>query len=289
MMTNELATLQNNPVAINKAFGFSGRPKPAIPVLRVNGADDEEGTKAPKGSFVLDDGDRILHAKSITIRSFLKAYQYRIFDQDDKTKNDMSIIANSFDTEFRSVSGRIACGRISKKAYTALGDRATTQQQYFQKKTKCKLLVFGLVSGEFTDLDTKHTIKVEDALFVWVVAQSGYNTIDPCIKGIEKERRPVPLTPIKLTLKKEKYGDNTYFVPIPDVQTNTVPLMPDRDQAYLGQIQTFVTTNNDHVNKKYAEVHSGKVQTENFKNVGEIIEGKSTTPDDMPNDPLDLD
>lgn len=287
-MSNDLATLSTNPVAINKAFGFAGRPKPLIPTLKINSDDDEDGTKAEKGTFVLDDGDKILYAKEVTVRSFLKAYQYRVFDKDDKTKNDSSIIANNFDVEFRSVSGKIACGKMGKKAYAALGDRATASQAALQKAVKCKLLVFGLVSGEFTDLDTKAIVKVEDALFVWVVAQSSFMVIDASIKGIEKERRPVPLTPIKLTLNKVISGKVTYFEPIPAVQNVTVPLVPERDQAYLATIQKFVKGNNDYVNQKYSEAHKGKVQSEDFKTVGQIIEGKVTPVNDMPNDPLDL-
>lgn len=289
-MSKELTVAANNPQKLNQMFGFSGRPKPAIPVLRVNGSDDEEGTKAPKGTFVLDDGEKVLYAKEVTIRSFVRGYQYRLYDKDDKNKNDMSIIANNFNVEFRSASGRIACGKMQKKKYLALGANVTAEQKYFQEKVKCKLLVFGLVSGEFTDLDTKKKVQVEDALFSWSVSQSSFMTIDGTITGIDKERRPVPLTPIKLMLKKEVNGEVTFYNAIPFVETKAVVLVPDRDQGYLTKIKDFVKENNDHVEEKYEQAHKGAVENNNFAKAGEVVEGKSKVvkSTDMPNDPLDL-
>lgn len=272
-MSKELALVANNPAQLNKAFGFEGKPKPEIPVLKVNGSDDEDGTRAPKGAFVLDDGDKVLYANEVTIRSFVKSYQYRLYDNEDPAKNDMSVIAPTFKAEFRSISGRIACGKMPKRAYMELGDNATGQQQYFQKKTSCKLLVFGLVSGTFTDLDTKKHVEVKDALFSWIVSQSGFMGVDAAITGIERERRAVPLTPIKLILKKEKNGSVTYYVPIPQVLNDTAKLDVERDGGYLERIKKFVKDTNDYINSRYAEATKHRAQNDDFKSVGEIIEG----------------
>ena len=51
-MSNDLALLQDNVVELNRAFGYTGRPKPPIPVLKINGADEEPGKTPPKGTFV---------------------------------------------------------------------------------------------------------------------------------------------------------------------------------------------------------------------------------------------
>lgn len=282
-MTNELATLENDPVALNKAFGFQGRPKPPIPVLRINGADESTGT-APKGTFVLDDGDKILYANEIDIRSFLKAYQYRIFDKDNKEKNDTSTIEMSFKGEFRSMSGRFACGKMNKKKFLALGDNISATQKYLQDNVKCKLLVFGLVSGKFIDIDTKREIEVKDELFSWVVSQSGFMSLDQAITGIEKERRAVALTPIHITLKKEKMGSVTYFVPVPAVTANTEKLDVERDGNYLLQIKSFIKDTNSYVNDKYNAANKVTKENTSFVNVGTILDQAGQIIDDPIND-----
>lgn len=272
-MSTELATLGNNAVEINKAFGFNNKIKPSIPILKINGADEEVGT-APKGTFVYDDGEKVLYSSEVNIRSFVKAYQYRIWDGADKSKNDMSTIEFSFKGEFRSMSGRFACGKMNKKKFLSLGDGATAQQKYLQENTKCKLLVFGLLSGVFTDLDTKAQIEVKDELFSWVVSQSGFMPIDQAISGIEKERRAVPLTPVKLTLKKEKQGSVTYFVPLPVVQNITEKLEVERDSAYLVQIKDFIKDTNEFVNNKFNSATKAQTENDNFAEVSKTIDGK---------------
>lgn len=284
-MSNELALAANNPTALNKLFGFESKPKPVIPYLKVNGSDDGDGSSAPKGTFVLDDGETVLYADTVTIRSFVKAYQYRIFDPADASKNDSSTIENSFKHEFRSVSGRLACGKMSKRGYLELGESASPTQQYLQKNVKCKLLVFGLVSGAFTNLDTKAPVEVKDALFSWTVSQSGFMAIDQAITGIHKERRAVPLTPIKITLKKEKSGSVTYFVPIPNVLNETAPFDAAAAEEHLKKISGFIKDNNDYVNKKYNEATKAKQENDNFGTVGEILDNMSR---EMTDDVIDL-
>lgn len=287
MSNQELALIENNPTALNKAFGFESRPKPSIPILKINGSDDEDGTKAPKGTFVYDDGDRLLYSPEASVRAFVKGYQYRLYSATDASKNDSSIIGLSFKEEFRSMSGRLSCGKMNKKKYFELGDAVTSQQKYLQENVKCKLLLFGLVSGTFTDLDTKTETKLEDALFVWTVSQSGFMVMDNTISGISKERRAVPLTPIKLTLKKEKNGSVTFFVPIPNVTGDSVKLNITKDGEHLGKIKTFIKDTNEYVNSKYNEAIKGQGENENFRKVAKASGTIDGTAKEV--DPLDLD
>lgn len=280
-MTNTaLTTLPTNAVELNKIFGFEGRGKPALPTLKVNGSDEEEGCGAPKGTFVFDDGERLLYASDITIRTFIKGLQYRVWNAKDKNKNDMSIIANSFRAEFRSISGKIACGKLPKKQYLELGDNVTSLQKELQDSVKCKLIVFGLVSGTFKSVDTDEEVVLKDELFIWTTSQSSFMIMEQTISGIEKERRAVPCTPIKLKLKKEKSGSVTYFTPQPEVLNETVSLDPVVDIANLNVIKKYITDTNDFVSRKYNEALKGKAVDDDFKSVGEILEGNT------PNDPL---
>lgn len=278
-MSKELTLKSNSPTDINKAFGFeSSKPKPVIPVLKINGSDDEDGTKAPKGTFVYDNGDKILYANEVSIRTFYKGYQYKLYSATDPSKNDTSIIAKTFRDEYRSISGRLACGKMPKKRYMELGDNVTAQQKFLQDNVKCKLLIFGLVSGEFINLDTKEKEIVEDALFTWIVSQSGFMAVDQAVTGIEKERRAVPLTPIKLMLKKEKMGSVTFYVPIPVVGGDSVALDIKRDGAYLNQIDSFISDNNSYINSKYNEATKGKNEDSNFAKVAQAVDVNDEIP-----------
>lgn len=284
MSSTELAVLQDNPVDINKAFGFNSKMKPTIPLLKIEGADDENGVvKAPKGTFVYDDGDKLLYAEEVNFRTFFKGYQYVLYDGKDKSKNDRSIIGVDFDTEYRSTSGRIACGKLSKKRLKELGTDVSKTQQYYQDKAKCKLILFGLVSGDFTNVDTKEKTVVEDALCIWQVSSSAFIAMTDILKGIEKERRPVPLTPIRLTLKKERNGTVTYYMPIPQVQNGTAKFVLERDQGFLQRIHEFVKDTNDYVNEKYRVAIEGANQNDNFTKVKAVVNSG-----DMPDDPLEL-
>lgn len=274
-MTNELATVGTSAVEINKAFGFDQeKMKPLIPYLKINGNDEEEGT-APKGVFTLDNGENLLYANEVVIRSFMKAYQYRAYHATDKTKNDMSTIERTFKGEFRSLSGRTACGKMANKKYKELGANVSAAQKTLQDSVKCKLLVFGVVSGTFTDLATKKEVIVEDDLFMWTVSQSAFMVMDQAITGIGKENRAVPCTPIKLKLKKEKNGAVTYFVPVPEVLDWTAELKVTRDGDYLAKVRDFVKGTNDYINTRYNAAIKGKQENENFA---------SSLPDDDVND-----
>lgn len=285
-MTNNLATIPVKAVDINKAFGFEGRTAPQIPTLKINGSDEEEGISAPKGNFVWDNGTDILYAPEITIRTFLKTIQYRRYHPTDKAQNDVSIIANSFRAEFRSTSGKIACGKLSKRKYEELGDNVSPVQKELQDEVKCKLILFGLVSGEFTNVETKEKVHLEDELFIWVTSQSSFMLMDKVITGIERERRPVPCTPIKIELKKEKNGQVTFFTPITKVLNKAVKLNGEIDMAHLEKIKAYVSDTNSYVEKKYNDaIKAGNIDRE-FANLGEILDGKK--PAEFPNDPLEL-
>ena len=280
-MTNTaLATIPTNAIDINKAFGFeSNKPKPTIPTLKINGADEEEGVSAPKDTFVYEDGEHILYSTEVTIRTFYKGMQYRRYDSKDKTKNDMSIIANTFNAEFRSISGRLACGKIANKKFAELGSLATTEQKELQDSVKCKLILMGMVSGKFTNVDTKEEVVMEDKLFIWVTPQSAFMPLDQVIKGIEKERRAIPCTKIKLKLKKEKQGQVTYFIPQPEVLSDVVNLSAEVDLPSLAKINKYIADNNAHVNSKYDEALKIKSLDSNFATAGEILEGKKINDD----------
>lgn len=284
-MTNTaIATIPTNAVDINKAFGFeSSKMKPDIPVLKINGADEEEGT-APKGTFVYDDGDRVLYANDVVIRAFLKGIQYRRWDSKDKTKNDMSIIATSFRAEFRSTSGKIACGKISSKKFAEMGNMVSPAQKELQDSVKCKLVLFGLVSGKFTSVDTKEEVTLHDQLFIWATPQSAFMPLDQTISGIEKERRAIPCTKIKLKLKKEKQGQVTYFVPQAEVLSDVVELSVEHDLPKLAKINKFVSDTNAHVDNKYNEALKAKAIDNNFTAVGEVLDDKKAdfTNDEIP-------
>lgn len=286
-MSTEISLQTTNPIEINKIFGFESTNKPSIPILKINAEDGEDEGGAPKGTFTYYDGDRLLYSDNITVRTFVKALQYKLYHPTDKSKNDMSIIAPSFRAEFRSLSGRIACGKMPSKAYKELGDKATTQQKELQDSVKCKLLIFGLVSGSFTSVDTGEKLELNDELFFWTCSQSSFMIMDQVITGIERERRPVPCTPIKLKLKKEKNGSVTYYVPLPEVTKDTVNLVGDRDVAYLERIKKYVSDTNDYVNKRYEEAIRGKAMDNEFKTLGDILDAKPSSSTDF-NDPLAL-
>lgn len=280
-MSTEITLAQDNPTKINKLFGFEGRPKPLIPLLKISGEDEEKGVTPPKGSFVYDDGDRVLHSKAIMIRVFTQGYQYRLWDNEDKSKTDASIIAKSFREEFRSMSGRIACGKLSTKVALAMGDNMTAQQKYFQDKVKCKLIVFGLVSGTFVDMDTNAQVDVEDLPFMWNMGQSGFMDTVNVIKGIEKERRAVPQTPIAVGLAKKKQGAVTYFTPAYTVTTQVAPMVAARDLPFLAEITKYINDTNAVVNQRYSAAVAGMAQNTNFAEVDAVV--NSTM-----NDPLDF-
>lgn len=285
--STEVAIFDQSAAKINEMMGFVTRQKPQIPLLKVNAGDDDDDNAAPSDTIVYDDGDNILYAKEVNIRVFFMGYQYRLYDKDDKAKNDMSIIAPTFNAEFRSLSGRIACGKKSKKVFEGLGNRATAQQVELQKSVKCKLLIFGLVSGKFTNLDTGTEVEVKDALFNWGVSQSAFITMAETVKGVGKERRAIASTPIKLTLQKKKEGKVTFYVPVPEVLPDTVKLAPE-NKKHLEEIAKFVKDTNDYVNQKYNTAHKVSAENDEFSKVGKTIEGSAKVIDDMPNDPLDI-
>jgi hypothetical protein len=216
----------------------------------------------------------VLYANDVVIRTFFKGIQYRRWDAKDKSRNDMSIIANSFRAEFRSTSGKLACGKLSSKKYAEMGSLVSPAQKELQDTVKCKLILFGLLSGKFISVDTKEELELHDQLFIWATPQSAFMPMDQVISGIEKERRTIPSTKIKLKLKKEKQGSVTYYVPQPEVLSDEVKLSLETDIPNLEKIKKFVSDTNAHVDAKYNEALKAKTLDSNFATVGEILDGK---------------
>lgn len=284
--STEVAVFDQSAAKLNAMMGFVTRQKPVIPLLRLNSGDDEDANNAPSDTIVYDDGDNLLYTKTANIRVFFQGFQYRVFDQEKKKHTDMSIIAPNFDAEFRSMSGKIACGKLSKKKFEELGNKATAAQVEAQKKVKCKLILFGLVSGTFTNNETKAEVEITDQLFIWTVSGSAFIDMADIIKGIGKERRAIASTPIKLTLAKKKEGKVVYYVPISEVLADTVKMVPE-NMKHMDSIKNYVKDTNDYIESRYNNANRVGAENGKFAQVGKVIDGVATEVD-MPNDPLDL-
>ena len=195
------------------------------------------------------------------MRVLFRGYQYTLFDAKEKKMLDSSVILPTFFGEFKSQSGKLACGRLSKKRVKEIGEHnLTAEQKYFQENVKVKTHLFVSVSYEGKTQDGE-TSTVTNALCLYNPSSKAAYTIDEVLAGVEKEGRTIPLTTLNVKTKREKTGDNVYYVPVVEVEQGAAA----PDAQVVEHIRTavgFVESSNEYITKRYTEVLAGGKSTD---------------------------
>lgn len=288
-MTNQLpVTLETlSDADLNHQLGISRDKGPRTPRLKINAsADDDNEKPLPLGTFYIDevvDGKDAPRAytKEVSIRIVTRVYQFQHFDQEKKKLLDESVMRTSLFAEFPSRSGKMKCGKLSKKQVE--GNTLSSEQAKLQKDVKCRQIMFCLVSYKGTTQDGTE-IEYKDKPCLWVVSQSAWTTMDEVLQSFEKQKRAALRYPVTLGLKKEKNGNVTYYNPVPKI-TNDAVTLSQVDVDAVNTSKALIDDVNSKVMEAWNKAIKGEttaddVRSENLaEEVGAVVVKKSKKDD----------
>lgn len=258
-MSNEVVDLNVlNAEELNAQLGFNTRKQQPFPYLKINReAEDDNGNTLPVGTFYIDDGvNERVYSKNIEFKILFRGYQYINYNADTKRLVDSSVILPTFFGEFKSTSGKIACGRLSKKRMDEGGAHLATQEQLsLQKSVKLKTMLFGTVSYKGKTQDGTE-VEVVDQLVMYKPSASAAMEFDKVIKSIVAEGRAVANTTLAIKTKREKNGDNVYYVPVVTIEQGAGSVVKNAF-ALVTKVLEFVKANNTFVEERYAKALKG--------------------------------
>lgn len=303
-MANEIALPDDNINALNEMLGFAAPVvQERIPRLTVSRVAKDEtkypGLQFPTGVFSIKIDDVPHFALgTVTGRIMYKTFHYMNYNSDTNKMDDVSIMAPDWNVEFRSKSGKIACGRMKAKQFKELSaaNLLTKDQIETQKKVSVKMTVFMLVSGEFssvksvsmdkqrnTTINYNDPIIVTDKLVALSVSPGDMVTFGDFIEGIVKSKQSPLLTVTELNVRSEVNGTLTYYPITPTVVGSVAAPSPADKEALLETLQ-FVKSHNDFVEKDYAKSVMAASHTAQASSVvaassfaGHIIDGEALT------------
>jgi hypothetical protein len=233
MTTQDLATIDTNDMAIMAALtGQDGgqqmqpRDDGGFPRLRINtDHEDDKGNPLKAGTFAFYQNEKNWYAETVKFRPFLNGFQYLNWDPNGGKDRkgayiNKSIVIRSFKEEAIDEQGTIACGKIRNLE----GMSPTVALQ--QKNIKCFRLVFGTVSGEFTDGPSKDAeiLRVVDQPVALRLRGTNFMPIGDVFQEMSKNKKLIFQHAINFTLKREKSGQTVYYIiqPVLD-ETKVLP------------------------------------------------------------------
>jgi len=250
-MTDNLpATIDLSDEELNRQLGISQEKSgPSVPRLKINSlAEDENEKPLPMGTFFIDEKDQPrAYSKEVKIRIVTRVYQYQNYSQDDKKMLDESMMLPSLFSEFPSMSGKLKCGKLSKKKVE--GVTLSPTQAKIQKDVKCRMFVFCLVSFTGTTVDGKE-VTYADKPVLWVPSQSAFVIVGDVMESFDKQKRAAIKYPVSLKLKKEKNGNVVYYNPVPTILNEAVALT-QVDVDAINSARDFISGVNKRVKEAY--------------------------------------
>lgn len=281
MTTNLPANLNDvSDEELNAALGIShDNGFDNVTRLKINkDAEDDQEKALPMGTFfiVKKDTPRV-YAKEITMRIVTRVFQYQHFDQTVKKMLDQSVLNSDLFGEFPSSSGKVKCGKLSKKQLE--GVNVSEAQAKVQKDVKCRMFIFGLVSYKGNTQDGTEVSYVDEPV-LWVPGQSGWKIMNDVLESFEKQKRAGIKYPVTIKLKKEKNGAVTYYVPVPSIGSEPVKLT-QVDSIAISSAMEYVKSVNNKIMTDYRRAHSkaphenDNTDSENVKEMGGQVRRKS--------------
>lgn len=269
-MTDNLpVTIDLSDEELNRQLGITQESSgPMVARLKINSlAEDENEKPLQMGTFFIDEKDQPkAYAKEISMRVVTRVFQYQHFSQEEKKLLDESVMLPSLFSEFPSVSGRLKCGKLSKKQVE--GVTLSPEQAKIQKEVKCRTFVFALVSFKGTTQDGKE-IEYKDKPVLWIPSQSAFTIVGDMLESFDKQKRAAIKYPVELKLKKEKNGNVVYYNPVPKI-TNEPVTLTAIDQEAISSARDFIKSTNERVKAAYASALN-KAPNKSDTSVGETV------------------
>jgi hypothetical protein len=250
--------------------GQSSGPKfTDFPRLSMNrdGVDEQE-RQLPVGHFVVSQGGVAVYGKPVSFRPFINAYQYAIYNSDEKKYTNRSVIIKSFSEEALDEQGGIACGKIPAKKREGL----TEKQLAEQKLIKCYRILYGLVTFDGVTADGDK-VNVDNVAVKMRLSGDNFMPVQETLDKLSKAKIPMLTTNLNVTTERQVNGATKWYRAIfkADLKSPQITLQ-DVDWDFLRSFQDSIERENGFIVEKYKAAKKFTVEAGSENEVIEALE-----------------
>lgn len=238
----------------------------SLPTLRVNYDDqDGDGNDIPRGqwSCYLSDGRRVF-AKKVSFRVFLTKYQYSHYNSDKQEFVSVSVYFDKFGDEAPDTAGGFKCNKVTRKQLADLTDA----EKLIQKEIKASRVCFGLLSVEGVN-PRGEPVSTENEPVMFYARGTNFMPMSDYIKTASASEGWLGAVKTKLSLKREKNGNVTYWTVVPET-ADTIKYGKD-DLELLRMFYDTVEAENKEILEKHWEAQKKKDEPQEDASDQEVI------------------
>jgi hypothetical protein len=270
-MANELTTITQ--ADLDELIKVSGQQneqgKNYIPRVRINrDGEDDAGKQIPVGTFAVTQDGKSVYSKTAILRVLKNAYQYSVFNEEEKRYTNQTIIFSSFNDEAIDEQGTVACGKIAKRKLEGVTEDVLKEQ----KRIKCARLVYGLLTMDGVDADGNKVPLVELPVLFKMTGSNFMPIGQEALDVIQKKKLLWSQVPIVLGTKRQKVGSNVFYNLIIEPDFANIKQITREDIEHTKMFNEMVTEFNQGIIKKYQEAKRLEGKTISSKEVVDQLE-----------------
>ena len=295
-MTNEISTITTStelPKTLeayqrltqaerNNITGQGNTLSNSLPQLKVNYDTDVEveggeTIDVPKGQWKItvrdvNDNPVTAYSKKATIRIFMKRYRWAAWNATDAKYELMSSLFSNWGDPVVDNLGHEFAGGKFKKGVPAINPKFDPIGG--STPLKCQQVVYCLVTLDDAKDMNGDKVVVTDVPASYIAKGSAFGPISDLMEEFSDKGRDSGNWAVSMTLKREKNGSVTYFVPVPVVEDEHI--YTDEEYTTLTKFGETVNFENLEVLAKYRKVIENKVVD---TAAGGIIDGSDLSND----------
>jgi len=252
----------------------SGSEDSGLPRLSINHAsEDDEGNSLPRGYYAIKNPKtgEVVFAEQASFRPFIRLFMYSAWDNEAEAFGSQTVQLNTLNGVFYDSIGGERCGRLSKAEMDKLD--ANSPEYAVQKNVKCNQVIYGIAAANGINAKGEKA-SIQNIPVVWYVKGVSFIPVSNFIRSLNKQKKPMWETVMRLTTTKNKKGANTFYGAI--VQHEGNAQFTADDKALMEFFFKGVKGFNDSILKKYRDVIKSTTKGVD-KSLGDSLEGELAT------------
>ena len=252
----------------------SGSEDGGLPRLSINHAsEDDEGNSLPRGYYAIKNPatGEIVFAEQTSFRPFIRLFMYSAWDNEAEAFGSQTVQLNTLNGVFYDSIGGERCGRLTKVEMDKLD--ANSPEYAVQKNVKCNQVIYGIVAA--TGINSKgEKAAIQNLPVVWYVKGVSFIPVSNFIRSLNKQKKPMWETVLRLTTVKNKKGANTFYGAVVQHEGNAQFTADDKKlmEFFFKGVKGF----NDSILKKYRDVIKSNTKAVD-KSLGDSLESELAT------------
>ena len=251
-----------------------GQEEVGLPRLSINhSSEDDEGNALPRGYLAVRNPktSEVVFGETAILRPFIRLFMYSAWDNEAEAFGSQTVQLNTLNGVFYDSTGGERCGRLAKAEMDKLD--ANSPEYAVQKNVKCNQVIYGIAAANGINAKGEKA-SIQNIPVVWYVKGVSFIPVSNFIRSLNKQKKPMWETVMRLTTAKNKKGANTFYGAIVQHEGNAQFTADDKAlmEFFFKGIKGF----NDSILKKYRDVIKSTTKGVD-KSLGDSLEGELAT------------